>query len=70
MWYFSGWKFGEARCAAILQKIRILDIKNINKNKDNIRPTDPLQNMLCNATADWPATDRAEGEGVRKFQSF
>ena len=22
------------------------------------------------ATADWPATDRAEGEGVRKFLSF
>ena len=32
----------------ISQKIRILDIKNINKDKDNIRPTDPSQNMLCN----------------------
>ena len=32
----------------ISQKIRILDIKSINKDRDNIRPTDPSQNMLYN----------------------
>ena len=30
------------------EKIMILDIKKILKNKIKIRPTDPLQNLLCN----------------------
>ena len=30
------------------EKIMTLDIKKILKNKIKIRPTDPLQNLLCN----------------------
>ena len=42
------WRVWGASCAAILQKIRILDIKEKWKHKIKIRPTDPLQNLLCN----------------------
>ena len=38
---------GEAPCAAILQKIRKLDIKRKLKSENKIRPTDPWQNLLC-----------------------